>query len=160
MTFSLIRGRAENAKVPKALAYYSRLEREARRILYLSPYKPEHLYTVVASHSGLRAMEAALAARGRQFQPGGDTATIALAEMGVPDAQITFSLRLDDEEYAIKRRALAAHATQMFSDSELAALPEAIIRPWLGVEHYVRLALAMPLHAGADIDPVARLSAA
>jgi hypothetical protein len=40
MTFSLIRGRAENAKVPRALAYYDRLEREARRVLYLSPYKP------------------------------------------------------------------------------------------------------------------------
>jgi Dolichyl-phosphate-mannose-protein mannosyltransferase len=40
MTFSLIRGRAENAKVPKALAYYDRLERDARRVLYLSPYDP------------------------------------------------------------------------------------------------------------------------
>jgi hypothetical protein len=40
MTFSLIRGRAENSKLPKALAYYSRLEREARRVLYISPYDP------------------------------------------------------------------------------------------------------------------------
>jgi 4-amino-4-deoxy-L-arabinose transferase-like glycosyltransferase len=38
MTFSLIRGRAENSKLPKALAYYNRLERDARRVLYLSPY--------------------------------------------------------------------------------------------------------------------------
>ena len=30
----------ENAKVPKALAYYDRLEREGRRVLYLSPYDP------------------------------------------------------------------------------------------------------------------------
>src|SRR3954452_24327471 len=40
MTFSMIRGRAENARVPKALAYYDRLERESRRVLYLSPYDP------------------------------------------------------------------------------------------------------------------------
>jgi hypothetical protein len=40
MTFSLIRGRAENSKLPDALAYYDRLEREARRVLYLSPYDP------------------------------------------------------------------------------------------------------------------------
>jgi hypothetical protein len=40
MTMSVIRGRAENAKVPLALAYYERLEREARRIWYASPYDP------------------------------------------------------------------------------------------------------------------------
>ncbi len=40
MTMSVIRGRAENAKVPQALAYYDRLERESRRIFYTSPYDP------------------------------------------------------------------------------------------------------------------------
>ncbi|MDQ3934268.1 MAG: glycosyltransferase family 39 protein [Actinomycetota bacterium] len=40
MTMSVIRGRAENAKVPQALAYYDRLEREAERIWYASPYDP------------------------------------------------------------------------------------------------------------------------
>jgi MFS family permease len=39
MTTSLIRGRAENAKLPRALAYYDRLERDSRHILHLSPYK-------------------------------------------------------------------------------------------------------------------------
>ncbi|MEA2409611.1 MAG: hypothetical protein QOC77_172 [Thermoleophilaceae bacterium] len=39
MTNSLTRGRAENAKVPKALAYYQRLERESRHLLHLSPFK-------------------------------------------------------------------------------------------------------------------------
>jgi hypothetical protein len=38
MTMSVIRGRAENAKVPQALAYYDRLERESKRIFYASPY--------------------------------------------------------------------------------------------------------------------------
>jgi hypothetical protein len=38
MTMSVIRGRAENAKVPQALAYYDRLERESKRIFYVSPY--------------------------------------------------------------------------------------------------------------------------
>jgi Dolichyl-phosphate-mannose-protein mannosyltransferase len=40
MTMSVIRGRAENAKVPQALAYYDRLERESKRIFYESPYDP------------------------------------------------------------------------------------------------------------------------
>jgi hypothetical protein len=40
MTMSVIRGRAENAKVEQALAYYDRLERESRRLFYVSPYDP------------------------------------------------------------------------------------------------------------------------
>jgi 4-amino-4-deoxy-L-arabinose transferase-like glycosyltransferase len=40
MTTSLIRGRAENAKVPDALAYYQRLERESKLVFHASPYKP------------------------------------------------------------------------------------------------------------------------
>src|SRR4051794_16577266 len=39
MTNSLTRGRAENAKVPEALAYYQRLERESDHLLHLSPFK-------------------------------------------------------------------------------------------------------------------------
>ena len=38
MTMSVIRGRAETAKVPQALAYYDRLERESKRVFYASPY--------------------------------------------------------------------------------------------------------------------------
>jgi hypothetical protein len=40
MTNSLTRGRAENAQVPEALAYYQRLERESTHLLHLSPFKP------------------------------------------------------------------------------------------------------------------------
>jgi 4-amino-4-deoxy-L-arabinose transferase-like glycosyltransferase len=40
MTNSLTRGRAENAKVPNALAYYQKLERESRHLLHVSPFKP------------------------------------------------------------------------------------------------------------------------
>jgi hypothetical protein len=40
MTNSLTRGRAENAKVPKALAYYQRLEAESNHLLHVSPFKP------------------------------------------------------------------------------------------------------------------------
>lgn len=39
MTNSLTRGRAENAKVPQALAYYQRLERESKHLLHVSPFK-------------------------------------------------------------------------------------------------------------------------
>ena len=40
MTDSLIRGRAENAALPRALAYYRRLERESTRVFHATPYKP------------------------------------------------------------------------------------------------------------------------
>ena len=40
MTNSLIRGRAENAQVPDALAYYHRLERESTLVYHASPFKP------------------------------------------------------------------------------------------------------------------------
>jgi hypothetical protein len=40
MTNSLTRGRAENARVPKALAYYQRLERESRHLFHATPFKP------------------------------------------------------------------------------------------------------------------------
>jgi 4-amino-4-deoxy-L-arabinose transferase-like glycosyltransferase len=40
MTNSLTRGRAENAQVPNALAYYKRLERESTHLLHVSPFKP------------------------------------------------------------------------------------------------------------------------
>jgi hypothetical protein len=39
MTMSVVRGRAENAHDPQALAYYRRIERESRLILHASPYK-------------------------------------------------------------------------------------------------------------------------
>jgi hypothetical protein len=39
MTMSLIRGRAENAKLPKALSYYDELARQSKVVYHLSPYK-------------------------------------------------------------------------------------------------------------------------
>jgi hypothetical protein len=39
MTNSLIRGRAENAKVEPALAYYDRLERESAHVFHASPFE-------------------------------------------------------------------------------------------------------------------------
>ena len=40
MTMSLIKGRAENAKLPKALAYYDELARESNVVYHVAPYKP------------------------------------------------------------------------------------------------------------------------
>ena len=39
MTMSIIKGRSEVAKLPKALAYYDRLARESRVVYHVSPYK-------------------------------------------------------------------------------------------------------------------------
>jgi Dolichyl-phosphate-mannose-protein mannosyltransferase len=40
MTMSLIKGRSENAKLPKALAYYDKLARQSKVVYHVSPYKP------------------------------------------------------------------------------------------------------------------------
>jgi hypothetical protein len=40
MTMSLIEGRAVNAKLPKALAYYARLKQDSDVVYHVSPYKP------------------------------------------------------------------------------------------------------------------------
>jgi dolichyl-phosphate-mannose-protein mannosyltransferase len=40
MTMSVIEGRAVNAKLPAALAYYGRLRRESDVVFHVSPYKP------------------------------------------------------------------------------------------------------------------------
>ena len=40
MTMSLVRGRIEQARVPQALAYYRRLEREGKKVFSASPYDP------------------------------------------------------------------------------------------------------------------------
>jgi hypothetical protein len=39
MTMSLIRGRAENAHLAPALAYYKALEQQSKQVLHVSPYK-------------------------------------------------------------------------------------------------------------------------
>jgi hypothetical protein len=40
MTMSLIKGRAEVAKLPQALAYYDKLAKESKVVYHVSPYKP------------------------------------------------------------------------------------------------------------------------
>jgi hypothetical protein len=40
MTMSLIRGRAEVAKLPKALAYYDELAKQSKLLYHVAPYKP------------------------------------------------------------------------------------------------------------------------
>jgi len=40
MTMSLIEGRSQNAKLPKALAYYDELARQSKVVYHVSPYKP------------------------------------------------------------------------------------------------------------------------
>jgi hypothetical protein len=40
ITMSLIKGRAEVAKLPQALAYYDKLAKESKVVYHVSPYKP------------------------------------------------------------------------------------------------------------------------
>jgi LmbE family N-acetylglucosaminyl deacetylase len=75
-------------------------------------------------------------ARGEDFIPGGDQATIPVEEMGTVEEDITTRIALDDAEFAAKRRAMAAHATQMPADSPWAQATPDELRQFMGVESF------------------------
>jgi N-acetyl-1-D-myo-inositol-2-amino-2-deoxy-alpha-D-glucopyranoside deacetylase len=75
--------------------------------------------------------------RGEGFTPGGDAATIPLEEMGVPVAEITTEVVLNDAEYAAKQRALHAHATQMPAVSWVRRATPEQARTYAGTEYFV-----------------------
>jgi N-acetyl-1-D-myo-inositol-2-amino-2-deoxy-alpha-D-glucopyranoside deacetylase len=75
--------------------------------------------------------------RGEGFTPGGDAATIPLEEMGVPVAEITTQIVLNDAEYAAKLRALRAHATQMPASSWVRRATPEQARTYAGTECFV-----------------------
>lgn len=78
-------------------------------------------------------------ARGEDFIPGGDEATIPVEEMGVPLAEITTRVRLNDEDYEAKRNAVMAHKTQLPADSPWMSISEEQLRQMMGTETFLLL---------------------
>lgn len=104
-------------------------------------HRVRKVYFSAIPRERLLAMRDEAAARGVDFVPGGDEATIPVEEMGVPLSQISTRIRLNDEEYEAKRTAVMAHKTQLPADSPWANATEEQLRQFMGTE---TLVLASP----------------
>src|SRR5262249_12773348 len=102
----------------------------------LAPHRVRKVYyTGMPRARMLQMMEMARAA-GQSFSPGGDAATIPIEEMGTPDELISTRVVLSDAEFEAKQRAMAAHATQMPTDSPWARATAEQLRAFMGVESF------------------------
>ena len=114
-----------------------------------SPHRVAKVYYMAMPRSRLMKMREEALQRGQDFVPGGDAGTIPLEEMGTPDELITTRVTLTDEEFDAKMRAMAAHATQMPTDSPWAAASRKQLRSYMGVEPFE---LAMPANQPAQAN--------
>jgi LmbE family N-acetylglucosaminyl deacetylase len=102
----------------------------------LAPHRVAKVYYFAPSRERLTEMREQLRARGEDFLPGGDAATIPFEQMATPEAEITTRVRLTDGELGAKQRALAAHATRMPPGNPFAASGGEQARMVLGVETF------------------------
>jgi LmbE family N-acetylglucosaminyl deacetylase len=103
----------------------------------VQPHRVRKVYYSAMPRERLLAMRDEAAARGVDFVPGGDEATIPVEEMGVPLAEISTRIRLSDEEYEAKRAAVMAHKTQLPADSPWSSATEDQLRQFMGAETLV-----------------------
>lgn len=103
----------------------------------LAPHRVRKVYYGGMIRERLLEMRAEAQKHGRDFIPGGDEATIPVEEMGTPLSEVTTFVRLTDEEFAAKRAAMGAHATQMPADSPFASATPEQMREFMGTEVFV-----------------------
>ena len=102
----------------------------------LTPHRVRKIYYTEIPRERLIAMRDQQRSQGQDFIPGGDEATLQVEQMGVPEAELTTIVTLNDEEYAAKRRSMAAHATQLAPDSPFANANEQEMRQFMGTETF------------------------
>ncbi len=107
----------------------------------LQPHRVRKVYYSAIPREFLLRMRDEARARGQDFIPGGDEATIPVEEMGVPLAEISTRTRLNDTEYAAKINAVLAHKTQLPADNPWAKASPEEMRAFAGAENFV---LALP----------------
>jgi LmbE family N-acetylglucosaminyl deacetylase len=103
----------------------------------VQPHRVRKVYFSAMPRERILAMRDEAAARGVDFVPGGDEATIPVEEMGVPLAEISTRIRLSDDEYEAKRAAVTSHKTQLPADSPWANATEEQLRQFMGMETLV-----------------------
>jgi LmbE family N-acetylglucosaminyl deacetylase len=100
------------------------------------PHRAAKVYFFAPSRERMAAMREQLRARGEDFVPGGNAATIPFEEMATPEAEITTRITLSDAELDAKLRAMAAHATQMPQDNPFTSSDREQLRAFMGAETF------------------------
>jgi N-acetyl-1-D-myo-inositol-2-amino-2-deoxy-alpha-D-glucopyranoside deacetylase len=102
-----------------------------------APHRVTKVYYTAIPRERLQEMVAQARSQGQaDFVPGGDEATIPVEEMGIPMAEITTIVQLNDAEYEAKQRSMRAHATQMPADSPFTSAPPEELRRMMGTETF------------------------
>lgn len=101
------------------------------------PHRVRKVYYSAMPRERLLYMREQARARGEDFIPGGDEATIPVEEMGLPLAEIQTRVRLSDEDFAGKLAAIYAHKTQLPADNPWAQATPEEIRQFAGTETFV-----------------------
>lgn len=102
----------------------------------LEPHRVAKVYFQGAPREELQKIRAQAQARGEDFIPGGNAATIPVEDMGTPWAQITTRVTLTDAEFRAKVLAMRAHATQLAPTSPFAQADESAVRAFAGTEFF------------------------
>ncbi|HLY29535.1 MAG TPA: PIG-L family deacetylase [Ktedonobacterales bacterium] len=103
----------------------------------VEPHRVRKVYYTGMPRERLLEMRREMQSRGQDFIPGGNAATIPVEEMGTPMAEITTYITLNDDEFAAKRNAMAAHATQLPADSPFSQASPEDMRAFMGTEPFV-----------------------
>lgn len=103
----------------------------------VQPHRVRKVYYSAIPRERLLQMRDEARARGEDFIPGGDEATIPVEEMGVPLAEIGARIRLNDEDFASKRTALFSHKTQLPADNPWTTASPEQFRQFAGTETFV-----------------------
>lgn len=113
----------------------------------LKPFQADRLLGFAFPRARMQQLQEST---GGRFRPGGDAATIPLEEMGTPDEDVAFAVRLDPEELERKLRVLHAHRTQMAPNNPITSGDPALTERWLGTESFSQLLPPRP--AGAPVQ--------
>lgn len=113
------------------------------------PHRVRKVYYSAFPRERMAQMRDEARARGEDFMPGGDEATIPIEEMGFPMAEIRTFVTLNDDEFAAKLAAVSAHKTQLPADTPWAQATPEQLRSFMGTETFV---LAQPPISDGDYD--------
>jgi len=101
------------------------------------PHRARKVYYTAIPRERLLQMREDARARGEDFIPGGDEATIPVEEMGIPLAEIRTRVRLGDEDFKGKLAAIYSHKTQLPADNPWAQATPEQMRQFAGTETFV-----------------------
>jgi LmbE family N-acetylglucosaminyl deacetylase len=101
------------------------------------PHRTAKVYLLAPPRERMIAMREMMRARGDDFLPGGNAATIPFEQMATPEAEITTRITLSDAELDAKQQAMRSHATQMPPGNRFSMLSDREqVRMAMGQEYF------------------------